>query len=538
MGCHQMISIRIFVLVFLVHVCVCDRETCDRRPFDTHTAPLPPDNRFYIDIDGITERYIPGEQYTVRLLSKDNKSTFIGYTIGLREDEAYNEKNPRRPKHLKPGRLQPSPDSHEGKTRPYCNNTVIHSDITPKTSAQALWIAPDKGSHCVTIYAIVAVKPDVWYNYEGPLSKRVCEDIRNADDILPTQNDDCQVCEEARYQLTFEGLWSYNTHSNAFPKTQELARFSEVVGASHSKYFSVYKYNTEASAGIKMLAEQGNTTVLEMEIQDKLGHGGVRTVVKATAPAKTNMSTVTSFRANKENHLVSLVTGIMPSPDWFLGMANLELCEFKTGQWAKTVKLNLYPLDAGTDSGKDFESSNDGTSPPQPITSAAIAKGEKVKAFARVIVDLIRTYPNPNCTENTSSTLSYDEGATDEPQENGDNIPVQPGIFEPYTTPKSEEPVTTDPESSEACPMTTWEDWPCEGDCVNGTRSGIRLRYRYHIVDGVIVGKYSPTTEEKEVPKYCLKEETFQTEQCEEECAEESEGEEGEEDTPEPDLAR
>ncbi|CAG9785778.1 unnamed protein product [Diatraea saccharalis] len=519
------------VIVFLVQVCVCDRETCDRRPFDTQTAPLPPDNRFYIDIDGITERYIPGVQYTVRLLSKDGKSTFIGYTIGLREDEAYNEKNPRKPKRLKPGRLQPSPDSHEGKTRPYCNNTVIHSDITPKTSAEALWIAPEKGSHCVTVYAIVAIKPDVWYNYEGPLSKRVCEDIRNADDILPTQNDDCQVCEEARYQLTFEGLWSYNTHPKAFPQSQELARFSEVVGASHSKYFSVYKYNTEASAGIKMLAEQGNTTQLEMEIQAELGHG-VRTVIKATAPAKTNLTTLTSFRANKENHLVSLVTGIMPSPDWFLGMANLELCEFKTGQWAKTVKLNLYPLDAGTDSGKDFESSNDGTSPPQPITSAAIAKGEKVKAFARVIVDLIRTYPNPNCVSDTS-TFSYPEEST----KDGNGGIEPPVSLEPYTTPKSEDNVTPDPGSSEECPMTAWEEWPCEGECENGTLTGMRLKYRYHIVDGIVVGKYNSASEDREVPKYCSKEETFQTELCEEDCLNIESEEEEQEDTPEPELA-
>lgn len=55
-----------------------------------------------------------------------------------------------------------------------------------------------------------------------------------------------------------------------FPKFHEQARFSDVVGASHSKYFSVYKYNSEASAGMKMLAEQGNTTQLEVEIQEKV----------------------------------------------------------------------------------------------------------------------------------------------------------------------------------------------------------------------------------------------------------------------------
>jgi hypothetical protein len=55
----------------------------------------------------------------------------------------------------------------------------------------------------------------------------------------------------------------------------------------------------------------------------------------------------------------------------------------------------------------------------------------------------------------------------------------------------SDEPITPDPDSSESCPMTAWEDWPCEGVCENGTLTGMRLRYRYHIVDGTVIGKYS-----------------------------------------------
>lgn len=63
------------------------------------------------------------------------------------------------------------------------------------------WIAPPKENKCVTLYALVAVKPDVWYNYEGPLSRRICEDSRKADDMQPMVNDNCDVCEEARYQV-------------------------------------------------------------------------------------------------------------------------------------------------------------------------------------------------------------------------------------------------------------------------------------------------------------------------------------------------
>lgn len=51
-----------------------------------------------------------------------------------------------------------------------------------------------------------------------------------------------------------------------FPNTTKPVRFSDVVGASHSKDYTLYKYNSEASLGLKMLAEQGNTTQLEVQI--------------------------------------------------------------------------------------------------------------------------------------------------------------------------------------------------------------------------------------------------------------------------------
>lgn len=69
------------------------------------------------------------------------------------------------------------------------------------------------------------------------------------------------------FKLTFEGIWSFNTHPQMFPIIKDLAHFSDVVGASHSKNFNVYKLNSDASQGLKMLAEQGNTTKLEIEIQ-------------------------------------------------------------------------------------------------------------------------------------------------------------------------------------------------------------------------------------------------------------------------------
>lgn len=80
--------------------------------------------------------------------------------------------------------------------------------------------------------------------------------------------------------MKFEGTWSYNTHKNLYPepqlgpagdhKEEVVATFSDIVGASHNKNYYVYKDSTYATEGLKMLAEQGNTTKLEMEILDNV----------------------------------------------------------------------------------------------------------------------------------------------------------------------------------------------------------------------------------------------------------------------------
>lgn len=51
-------------------------------------------------------------------------------------------------------------------------------------------------------------------------------------------------------------------------KEEVIAAFSDIVGASHNKNYYVYKDSTYATEGLQMLAEQGNTTKLEMEILD------------------------------------------------------------------------------------------------------------------------------------------------------------------------------------------------------------------------------------------------------------------------------
>lgn len=73
------------------------------------------------------------------------------------------------------------------------------------------------------------------------------------------------------FQLLFQGLWSYNTHLDQFPSKGTPAHFSDIVGAVHdAESFTQYKIGAEASGGLKMLAEQGNTTGVEIDIEKEV----------------------------------------------------------------------------------------------------------------------------------------------------------------------------------------------------------------------------------------------------------------------------
>lgn len=60
-----------------------------------------------------------------------------------------------------------------------------------------------------------------------------------------------------------------------------------------------------------------------------------------------------ALTADSEHSLVSSVTKISPSPDWFTGFADLSILDNSTNTWFASVEVETFPWDAGTDSGTD-----------------------------------------------------------------------------------------------------------------------------------------------------------------------------------------
>lgn len=169
----------------------------------------------------------------------------------------------------------------------------------------------------------------------------------------------CSVCSgQATYQVEFDATWSAATHPTAYPRG---AHFSPLIGATHDASVSLWQPGGMASSGIEQMAETGGTSILRRVIG---GLAGADQILSGSAIGSPQ-STTFEFNLDAEHSLVSLVTMVAPSPDWFVGVHDLDLRP--SGRWTTSQTIDLFAYDAGTDSGPGFVSSNQDTNPQEPI---------------------------------------------------------------------------------------------------------------------------------------------------------------------------
>ncbi|XP_042243075.1 spondin-1-like isoform X2 [Homarus americanus] len=340
------------------------RSNCHRSPLRTEAPKTPGDNDFKIKISGNPQKYVPGEVYTVSVQgwrTQYSVQKFTGFLLVVEASQS--PVNIFGPQSV--GTFQLYGDALTMHSDD-CPNAVTQTSSIPKSEIQILWTAPPAGSGCVRFRATVVENRDVWYMDDGELTKELCEEVQESDDMQPEVIYDCCACDEAKYEVTFEGLWSRHTHPKDFPTNEWLTHFSDIIGASHSADYHVWKYGDYASDGLHQVAEWGSTRMLESELKSQSDH--IRTIIKARGLWYPNVNgkTFAVFRVDNRHHLMSLVSMLGPSPDWIVGVSDLELC-LKNCSWVDQKTLNLYPWDAGTDSGVTYESANAPSIPREKI---------------------------------------------------------------------------------------------------------------------------------------------------------------------------
>lgn len=160
--------------------------------------------------------------------------------------------------------------------------------------------------------------------------------------------------EVATYSVTFTSTWSAETHpGSSFPSN---AHFSPLIGATHNLSATFWLSGTIASPGIEQMAELGATSILRSEFSAT--GANVRATIAgpgmATSPGEVKIPLFTTSRSHP---LVTIVTMIAPSPDWFVGVHDLALLD-EQGAWQEEIIVTLYLYDAGSDDGADYASSD------------------------------------------------------------------------------------------------------------------------------------------------------------------------------------
>ena len=172
------------------------------------------------------------------------------------------------------------------------------------------------------------------------------------------------VATAATYRAVFDATWSASTHPTNFPGG---AHFSPLIGAVHNDSVTFWALEGIATPGIERMAETGGTATLAAEIRAEIP-GPALTVINGSGTRSPGSATIQAITLREDFPLVTLVTMIAPSPDWFVGVSGLSLRDDE-GNWLQELQVVLYPLDAGTDNGANYTSANDDTQPKEPIRS-------------------------------------------------------------------------------------------------------------------------------------------------------------------------
>ncbi|WP_298761697.1 spondin domain-containing protein [uncultured Psychroserpens sp.] len=174
----------------------------------------------------------------------------------------------------------------------------------------------------------------------------------------------------ASYNITFSSNWETETidpiRGNSTMTIPGNAHWSDLVGATHNSNYTLVEMGTLASVGVKNVAEFGSNDALMTEVNTN-GNANQWLQQSFSPFAAISSATLSNIVVSSDYPLLSLVSMIAPSPDWMIAINGVNLRDGNT--WRNEIIIDLFPYDAGTDSGATYTAANQPTVPSfQPIS--------------------------------------------------------------------------------------------------------------------------------------------------------------------------
>ncbi|XP_053615784.1 spondin-2-like [Plodia interpunctella] len=481
--------VKYILLIFWTNLNVGQLERCDQTPPNAKVGPSENNNLFSLTIE--TEKheleYLPDQTYVVTLKSLNSTRPFRWFVITAEDPNVDTTPYEIAPKTTDVGSLKILDTGIGSKSRysEKCSVSVENTDNSNKYKIEIHWISPQPSdaNQEVRLRATVAENDEVWYSGEGDgnLTVLIKKDSMRAEDSPPEDpNPTCNLCSEARYEVIFEGKWSRLTHPYHYPSKPDENGYSHMVGASHDFDYILWKTGHQASPGMQKLAEDGDISLLERSIIEAMNEKyGTRTLIRGKRRHHPYMSEPSHaiFRVDRFHHLFSLAVAMRPSPDWFLGTSQFELCTLHG--WLEKGQIPLYPWDVGTMDGVSYESKKSKSQIQEVIKRVEVGSFNKdspfyqtnlkeLRPFAILKVRRLDIYPlvGEDCSD-----VQEGQDENEQEREDGDDD-------------EEEEESQDEPQLGEStqnhCRMSQWSEWSAcqsaDGVCGRGQQTRTRRR--------------------------------------------------------------
>jgi len=192
--------------------------------------------------------------------------------------------------------------------------------------------------------------------------------------IMVSSSSETMPCKSTKlvvYKVSFSTFWDRQKFPKQYPEFRPPAQWSKLIGFSHQPEYHLFRLGEESSLAVKEFAETASTDILDKQkaqlaADSHLEHAKIDDFVVldvfSSPPIESGVGTSKGTLFVDGNHTrVSMMAKLIPSPDWFVGLDSLNLCE--NGHFVDTVTIEADPMDAGTDNGFTFTSPNWPTSP-------------------------------------------------------------------------------------------------------------------------------------------------------------------------------
>lgn len=225
----------------------------------------------------------------------------------------------------------------------------------------------------------------------------------------------------ADYSISLTTIWNATDHTSV----PENAHWSELVGATHNTANAFFELGVVSpnTDGIKDMAELGNNTNFMSEVNTAISTNKADQWINAgNLAGAVGTFTIDNLQVSENFPLITLVSMVAPSPDWFIAVNSIDLRSGNNSVnngWKDSFTLDVFAYDAGTDDGTDYTSANAVSNPRVgvfKITGAPI-NGNKMGTMTFTYnsstlstvsnhpIETIKIFPNPTKGHVTVSNI-------------------------------------------------------------------------------------------------------------------------------------